>query len=60
VGGNSPSSLRHNIKVIRLAAASWARKQIKLGVSADWNAAAREAKLANEVRGTNLWLDSLI
>jgi len=39
------SFLRHNIKVIRLAAVSWARKQIKLGVRADWNAAARGAKL---------------
>ena len=52
--GIAASSLRHNIKVIRLAAAGWARKQIKLGVSPDWNAATRGAKLAKEVRGTNL------
>jgi len=38
--------------------AGWARKQIKLGVSADWNAAACGTKQAGEVRGTNLWLDS--
>ena len=56
--GITASSHRPNIIIIRLAAAGWVRKQIKLGVQADWNAAARGAKLTKEVRGTNLWLDS--
>jgi len=54
----SKNSLMHNTDVIREKLYGWAKEQIVLGNKNTWNAAARNSSLGNQVKDTNLWIDS--
>ena len=54
----SDKSLAHNIRLVRATLASWAKENIEIGDWRDWNAAAREIEVPEDLKGTNLWMDS--
>jgi hypothetical protein len=56
---NTHKSLQKNIERIRRVMKFWAKTQLVLGTSRDWNNAVRNCGLKGVVKDVNLWMDSI-